>query len=112
MRVAAPRPNTLPPLQRNNQPPQRIIVEVIADFHSAAVGKQHRQSRIPIRTEHRNHGGGQRHLDQWTAANVIGAWMNLRLQLFLQVTIQRVQRKVMTPAELTATQPAGSVRTC
>jgi len=62
---------------------------------------------MSIITARRNHRSGQRYLDQWTTANAIVASRGLRLWLFLQVPVQRVQREVMMPAELTATQPAS-----
>jgi hypothetical protein len=110
MRVAAPRPNTLQLLQSSDQPPQRLVVEAIADFYPASVGQQHRQRARLIPSAYRTHGCSQFYLDQRTPTNTIGVAM-LLLLLFLQVTIQCAQCHAMTTAERTAPQPARSVQT-
>src|ERR1039457_6184625 len=53
MRVAAPRPNTLKPLQNSNQPSQRLVVETFVNFHPATVVQQQRQSARPIPSAYR-----------------------------------------------------------
>src|ERR1039457_3440240 len=111
MRVAAPRPNTLRPLQNSDQPPQRLVVEAIADFHPATVEQQQRQSARPIPSTYRTHGSSHLYLNQRTPPNTIVAGTDIRLKLFLQMTVQRAQCHPMTPAELATSQIARPVRT-
>src|SRR5258708_31695520 len=111
MRVAAPRPNTLQPLQNSDQPSQRLVVEAIADFHLATVGQQHRQSDRLIPSAYRTHGCSQFHLDQRPPANTTVASM-LLLLLFLQVTDQRAQCQAIAAAALAPPQPPSSAQTC
>src|SRR5664280_2519538 len=112
MRVAAPRPNTLQPLQNSDQPSQRLVVEAIADFHPATVEQQKRQSARPIPSAHRTHGRSHLYLNQRAPHNTIVAETDLLLKLFLQMTVQRAQCHPMTAAELATSQTARPVRTC
>src|SRR5674476_972675 len=102
MRVAAPRPNTLQPLQNSDQPSQRLVVEAIADFHPATVEQQKRQSARPIPSAHRTHGRSHLYPNQRAPHNTIVAETDLLLKLFLP----------MTAAELATSQTARPVRTC
>src|SRR5260370_40476036 len=111
MRVAAPSPNTLQPLQNSDQPSQRLVVEAIADFHLATVGQQHRQSARLIPRAYRTHGCSQFHLDQRPPANTT-VTSRLLLLLFLQATVQRAQCQAMAAAELATPQTARLVQTC
>src|ERR1019366_48386 len=112
MRVAAPRPNTLRPLQNGDQPPQRLVVEAIADFHPATVEQQQRQSARPIPSAYRTHGCSHLYLNQRVPPRTFVAETGLLLKLFLQMTAQRAQCHPMTPTELATSQTARSVRTC
>src|ERR1035438_860103 len=112
MRVAAPRPNTLKPLQNSDQPSQRLVVEAIVDFHPATVEQQQRQSAMPIHTAHRIHRCSQLHLNQRVPPHTIVVCMVHVLKLLLQMTIKRAQCHPMTTAELAASQTARSVQAC
>src|ERR1039457_164574 len=112
MRVAAPRPNTLRPLQNSDQPSQRLVVEAVADFHPATVEQQQRQSARPIPSAFRTHGCSHLYLNQRAPPNTIVAETGLLLKLLLQMTVQRAQVHPVMPPELATPQPARSVRTC
>src|ERR1035441_9871903 len=100
MRVAAPRPNILQPLQNRDQPLQRLVGESIADFHPSTVEQQQRQSARPILTTYRTHRSSHLYLNQRTPPNTIVAGTDILLKLFLQMTVQRAQCHPMTAAEL------------
>src|ERR1017187_740117 len=112
MRVAAPRPNILKPLQDSDHPSQRLVVEAIVDFHPATIGQQQRQSATPIHTAHRIHRCSQLYLNQRAPPHTIVVWMVDVLKLLLQMTVQRAQCHPVTAAELATSQTACSVQTC
>src|SRR5665213_77616 len=111
MRVAAPRPNILQPLQNRDQPLQRLVGESIADFHPSTVEQQQHQSARPILTTYRTHRSSHLYLNQRTPPNTIVAETDILLKLFLQMTVQRAQCHPMTAAELATPKTARSVRT-
>jgi hypothetical protein len=112
MRVAAPRPNTLKPLQNSNQPSQRLVVETFVNFHPATVEQQQCQSAIPIHSAHWIHRCSQLYLNQRAPPIIIVVWTVDLLKLLLQMTVQRAQCHPMTAAELATSQTARSVQTC